>query len=256
MHVRPKKSLGQHFLKNEDVCHRIAQSLQLHGKYKKVLEVGPGMGALTKHLLQRTEFETSVVEIDTESVAYLNKHLPLLHGRIFEKDFLRMDLTELFQEPFAVAGNYPYNISSQIVFKILDNKDIIPEMVGMFQHEVGKRFASGPGSKEYGIISVLAQAFYDIEYLFSVEASEFIPPPKVRSGVIRMKRKFDYQLGCDEKLLKLVVKTAFNQRRKTLRNSLKSLANGNVDMSSALFDKRPEQLGLEEFVHLTSYFKG
>jgi 16S rRNA (adenine1518-N6/adenine1519-N6)-dimethyltransferase len=255
MQVRPKKSLGQHFLKNEEVCQRIAQSLQLHGNYKKVLEVGPGMGALTKHLLQRSEFETSVVEIDTESVAYLKKFLPQLEGRIFEKDFLRMNLKELFHEPFAVAGNYPYNISSQIVFTILDNKDLIPEMVGMFQHEVGQRFASGPGSKEYGIISVLAQAFYDIEYLFTVEASEFIPPPKVRSGVIRMKRKFDYTLGCDEKLLKTVVKTAFNQRRKTLRNSLKSFSLGAVDMSSKLFDKRPEQLGLEEFVALSNLFK-
>ncbi len=254
MNVKPKKSLGQHFLKNDDISLQVASALTLHGDYKKVLEIGPGMGALTKHLLARKEFETSVVEIDRESVDYLNVNIPELRGRIHELDFLRMNLDELFGEPFAIAGNFPYNISSQIVFKILDYKDVVPEMVGMFQREVAKRFASGPGSKEYGIISVLAQAYYNIEFLFTVEATEFIPPPKVRSGVIRMTRKFGTELGCDEKLFKTIVKTGFNQRRKTLRNSLKSLTGNGIDTADKIFDKRPEQLSVAEFVALTNQF--
>jgi 16S rRNA (adenine1518-N6/adenine1519-N6)-dimethyltransferase len=253
MYVKPKKSLGQHFLKNDEICERIASSLTLHGGYKKVLEVGPGMGALTKYLLQNEAFETSVVEIDRESVDYLNVHYPSLRGRILEKDFLHLNLAELFNEPFAVIGNYPYNISSQIVFSILDYKDVVPEMVGMFQREVAQRFASGPGSKEYGIISVLAQAYYTIEYLFTVNETEFIPPPKVKSGVIRMIRKFGTELGCDEKLFRTVVKTGFNQRRKTLRNSLKSMT-AEMDTTSKVFDKRPEQLSVAEFVELTRLF--
>lgn len=253
--VKPKKALGQHFLKNDAICQRIADSLTLHGGYKHVLEVGPGMGALTKFLLARNEFETSVVEIDTESVAYLSAYYPELRGRIYEKDFLRLKLDEFIPEPFAVVGNFPYNISSQIVFTILDYKDHVPEMVGMFQKEVAVRFASGPGNKDYGIISVLAQAYYDFEYLFSVDENEFIPPPKVKSGVIRMKRKFGEQLGCDEKLFTNLVKTAFNQRRKTLRNSLKSMTHDGVDTASKIFDKRPEQLGVQEFVELTRMFE-
>jgi 16S rRNA (adenine1518-N6/adenine1519-N6)-dimethyltransferase len=252
MTVKPKKALGQHFLKNPEICARIAEAIMLHGDYKTVLEIGPGMGALTQYLLARTEFETHVVEIDRESVDYLNVHFGALRGRIHEADFLRMPLEKLFAEPFAVVGNFPYNISSQIVFKVLDHMDQVPELVGMFQREVAQRFASGPGNKDYGIISVLAQAYYDIEYLFTVNEDEFIPPPKVKSGVIRMRRKFGIELGCDEKLFKQVVKTAFNQRRKTLRNSLKSLTQGKVDTSSALWDKRPEQLGVQEFVALTT----
>lgn len=248
--VRPKKALGQHFLKNEEICSKIADSLTLHGNYKQVLEVGPGMGALTKFLLTKKDFLTSVVELDSESVAYLKQHYPQLENRIYEEDFLRLKLDEFITEPFAVIGNFPYNISSQIVFAVLDYKDHIPELVGMFQREVAQRFASGPGNKDYGIISVLAQAYYDLEYLFTVSEHEFIPPPKVKSGVIRMKRKFGSELGCDEVLFKKVVKTGFNQRRKTLRNSLKSLTQ-QVDTSSALFDKRPEQLGVAEFVELT-----
>jgi 16S rRNA (adenine1518-N6/adenine1519-N6)-dimethyltransferase len=255
MIVKPKKALGQHFLKNDDICKRIAESLTLHGSYKKVLEVGPGMGALTKHLLARSEFETAVVEIDNESVDYLNVHFSALRGKIFPLDFLRMNLEELYHEPFAVAGNYPYNISSQIVFKILDYKEFVPEMVGMFQREVALRFASGPGTKDYGITSVLAQAYYNIEYLFDVEPEEFIPPPKVRSGVIRMTRKFGIELGCDEKLFKTIVKTAFNQRRKTLRNSLKSIDAGDMDKTDSLFNKRPEQLSVAEFVSLTNLYQ-
>ncbi len=251
MNVKPKKALGQHFIKNNGICARVADSITLHGGYKKVLEIGPGMGALTTFLLARTEFETHVVEIDRESVDYLNVHFPTLRGRIYEEDFLRMPLGKLFAEPIAVVGNFPFNISSQIVFKVLDHMDQVPELVGMFQREVAQRFAGSPGNKDYGIISVLAQAYYDIEYLFTVDENEFIPVPKVKSGVIRMRRKFGTTLGCDEKLFKQVVKTAFNQRRKTLRNSLKSLTQGKVDTSSSLWDKRPEQLGVPEFVSLT-----
>ncbi len=251
MNVRPKKSLGQHFLKNPEICERIASELTLHGNYKKVLEVGPGTGALTKFLLQRKEFETSVIEIDEESIAYLKVHFPELKERIIEGDFLRLDLSGLFAEPFAIAGNFPYNISSQIVFRIIDFKDNIPEMTGMFQKEVAVRFASGPGNKDYGIISVLAQAYYDIEFLFSVDEHEFIPPPKVKSGVIRLKRKFGVELGCDDKKFKLIVKTAFNQRRKTLRNSLKSLLPPDFSTTEKIFDLRPEQLSVDQFVELT-----
>ena len=252
MNVKPKKALGQHFLKNPEICQHIAEAITIHGGYKKVLEIGPGMGALTTYLLQRSEFETHVVEIDRESVDYLNIHFGTLRGRIHEQDFLRMPLDKMFDEPVAVVGNFPYNISSQIVFKVLDHMDQVPELVGMFQREVAQRFASGPGNKDYGIISVLAQAYYDIEYLFTVNEDEFIPPPKVKSGVIRMRRKFGSQLGCDEKRFKLIVKTAFNQRRKTLRNSLKSVTQGNVDTTGAIWDKRPEQLGIEAFVELTN----
>lgn len=254
MNVKPKKALGQHFLKNSEICQRIAEAITLHGSYKKVLEIGPGMGALTKFLLERTEFETLVVEIDRESADYLNIHFGSLRGRIHEEDFLRMPLNSMFNEPIAVVGNFPYNISSQIVFKVLDHMDQVPELVGMFQREVAMRFASGPGNKDYGIISVLAQAYYDIEYLFTVNEDEFIPPPKVKSGVIRMRRKFGVELGCDPKMFKQVVKTAFNQRRKTLRNSLKSITQGKVDTSSWIWDKRPEQLSVEDFVSLTNMF--
>jgi len=251
MTVKPKKALGQHFLKNPEICAQIAEAITLHGDYKKVLEIGPGMGALTQYLLQRPEFETHVVEIDRESVDYLNVHFGVLRGRIHEADFLRMPLEKLFPEPIAVVGNFPYNISSQIVFKVLDHMDQVPELVGMFQREVALRFAGSPGNKDYGIISVLAQAYYDIEYLFTVNEDEFIPPPKVKSGVIRMRRKFGVELGCDEKLFKQVVKTSFNQRRKTLRNSLKSLTQGKTDTSDAIWNKRPEQLSVAEFVSLT-----
>jgi 16S rRNA (adenine1518-N6/adenine1519-N6)-dimethyltransferase len=252
MNVRPKKALGQHFLKNPAICERIASELTLHGHYKKVLEVGPGTGALTKYLLQRKEFETSVIEIDEESIAYLHVHFPELRDRIIQGDFLKLNLSTLFGEPFAIAGNFPYNISSQIVFKIIDYKDYIPEMTGMFQKEVAVRFASGPGNKDYGIISVLAQAYYDIEYLFTVDEHEFNPPPKVKSGVIRMKRKSEAGIGCDEKKFKLVVKTAFNQRRKTLRNSLKSIIPPGTDTSLKVFDLRPEQLSVQQFSDLTN----
>jgi 16S rRNA (adenine1518-N6/adenine1519-N6)-dimethyltransferase len=251
MYVKPKKHLGQHFLRNPQICEDIASALTLHGNYTKALEVGPGTGALTQFLLARKDFETTVVEVDKESIAWLKVHFPQLQGRILEQDFLRMNLTELFGEPFALIGNYPYNISSQIVFTMLEYRDSVPEMVGMFQKEVAERIASGPGGRDYGILSVLAQADYDIEYLFTVGEHEFDPPPKVKSGVIRMKRRFGSSLGCDEKVFKQVVKLAFNQRRKTLRNSLKSLQNnGQLDLSDVLYNKRPEQLGVEEFVKI------
>lgn len=251
MYVKPKKHLGQHFLRNPQICEDIASALTLHGNYTKALEVGPGTGALTQFLLARKDFETTVVEVDKESIAWLKVHFPQLQGRILEQDFLRMNLAELFGEPFALIGNYPYNISSQIVFTMLEYRDSVPEMVGMFQKEVAERIASGPGGRDYGILSVLAQADYDIEYLFTVGEHEFDPPPKVKSGVIRMKRRFGSSLGCDEKVFKQVVKLAFNQRRKTLRNSLKSLQNnGQLDLSDVLYNKRPEQLGVEEFVKI------
>lgn len=251
MYVRPKKALGQHFLKNDAICAQIADSITGHGGYHDLLEIGPGTGALTKHLLQKQEYTTTVVEIDNESVAWLKVHFPVLNGRILEEDFLRMRLTERFEQPFGLVGNFPYNISSQIVIQMLEYKDLIPEMVGMFQKEVAVRLASPPGNKDYGILSVFSQAFYDLEYLFSVDEKEFDPPPKVKSGVIRMRRKFGVDLGCEEKLFRTVVKTAFNQRRKTLRNSLKSLVQGQFSTEEALYDLRPERLGVEEFVQIT-----
>ncbi|MFM7309934.1 MAG: 16S rRNA (adenine(1518)-N(6)/adenine(1519)-N(6))-dimethyltransferase RsmA [Flavobacteriales bacterium] len=250
-YVKPKKGLGQHFLKNEAICERIAHEITIHGDYSQVLEIGPGMGALTKYLLNRQEFTTHVVEIDRESVDYLIVHFASLRGRIHEQDFLRMPLDQMFTGPIAVVGNFPYNISSQIVFKVLDHMDQVPELVGMFQREVAMRFASGPGNKDYGIISVLAQAYYDIEYLFTVDEHEFIPPPKVKSGVIRMRRRFNHTLGCDPVLFKSIVKLGFNQRRKTLRNSLKSMLDKSL-MDQAIFDKRPEQLSVADFVGLTN----
>jgi 16S rRNA (adenine1518-N6/adenine1519-N6)-dimethyltransferase len=248
-HVQPKKHLGQHFLKNESICSDIARAITFHGGYDQLLEVGPGMGALTKHLIPLQK-PLQVVEIDRESVNYLIGTRLLDPSQILSEDFLRMDLTQRFDKPLAVVGNFPYNISSQIVFKVLEHKDRVHELVGMFQKEVAERFATGPGSKEYGVTSVLAQAYYDIEYLFTVHENEFIPPPKVKSGVIRMRRKFGHEVGCTEKKLRLVVKTAFNQRRKTLSNSLKSILPEHIDKSLPIFKQRPEQLSIEEFVSL------
>ncbi|MCC8153195.1 MAG: 16S rRNA (adenine(1518)-N(6)/adenine(1519)-N(6))-dimethyltransferase RsmA [Tannerellaceae bacterium] len=248
--VRPKKVLGQHFLKDLQIAQRIADTLSDFKEYP-VLEIGPGMGVLTRFLLDE-KHDLSVVELDSESVAYLNQHFPELQGRIFAEDFLKMDLKQLFPGPFCVIGNYPYNISSQIFFKVLDYKDQIPCCSGMLQKEVAERLAAGPGSKTYGILSVLLQAWYDVEYLFTVSEHVFDPPPKVKSGVLRAVRNTRIDLGCDEKLFKTVVKTSFNQRRKTLRNSMKPLLGKECpDYSSPLFDKRPEQLSVEQFVELT-----
>lgn len=248
--VKPKKSLGQHFLKDLQIARRIAETL---GAYKQlpVLEIGPGMGVLTQFLLEEGH-DLTVVELDMESVDYLEQHFPALEGRILAEDFLRLDLGKLFAGPFCVIGNYPYNISSQIFFKVLDYKDHVPCCSGMIQKEVAERLASQPGKKAYGIISVLLQAWYDIEYLFTVSETVFDPPPKVKSAVIRMTRNSRTSLGCDEALFKAVVKTSFNQRRKTLRNSMKPLLGKDFpDYALPIFDKRPEQLSVEQFIELT-----
>jgi len=248
--IQPKKSLGQHFLKDFSIAERIACVLSPFAGLP-VLEVGPGTGVLTQFLL-KDKRDLTVVELDKDSVVYLNEHYPALEGRIIEADFLKLDLNGLFPNSFCVIGNYPYNISSQIFFKVLDYKDKIPCCAGMLQKEMAERIASRPGKKAYGIISVLLQAWYDIEYLFTVEPEVFDPPPKVKSAVIRITRNGRTDLGCDEVLFKTIVKTAFNQRRKTMRNSLKTLMEKDNPISALpVFDRRPEQLSVEEFVELT-----
>lgn len=247
--VRAKKHLGQHFLKDMNIANKIVDGLTGHGGYNKVLEIGPGMGVLTQFLLQKPTFSTYVIEIDTESVVYLKKHYEELTPRIIEGDFLKYNTSEVFPEPFAIIGNFPYNISSQIFFKVLEMPDRVPEVVCMLQKEVAQRIASPPGNKDYGILSVLLQAFYDITYLVTVPPGAFDPPPKVQSGVIRLSRNDTKSLACDQKLFFRVVKTAFNQRRKTLRNALKPVC----EMpENPLLTKRAEQLGVAEFVELTN----
>ncbi len=248
--VRAKKHLGQHFLKDQEIARRIAESLPLR-EASPVLEIGPGMGVLTKYLLQNPLINLRAVEIDSESVVYLHQHFPQLE--VIEGDFLQMDLNKLYDGKFSVIGNFPYNISSQILFKVLDYKDKIPNVAGMLQKEVAERIASKPGKKAYGILSVFMQAYYHVEYLFTVSEQVFDPPPKVKSAVIRFTRNEVEKLDCDEKLFRTVVKTAFNQRRKTLRNSLKPLVEKDNPMyADTLFDKRPEQLDVQSFVHLTN----
>lgn len=248
--VKPKKALGQHFLKDLQIAERIADTLSDY-KQLPVLEIGPGMGVLTQFLLEKGH-DLTVVELDMESVDYLEQNFPALEGKILAEDFLRLDLGKLFPDQFCVIGNYPYNISSQIFFKVLDYKEHIPCCSGMIQKEVAERLAAGPGSKTYGILSVLLQAWYEVEYLFTVSENVFDPPPKVKSAVIRMVRNDRKSLGCDEKLFKTVVKTSFNQRRKTLRNSMKPLLDKDCpDYSLPIFNKRPEQLSVEQFVELT-----
>ncbi|AYA36620.1 16S rRNA (adenine(1518)-N(6)/adenine(1519)-N(6))-dimethyltransferase RsmA [Hymenobacter oligotrophus] len=251
--VTPKKHLGQHFLADLNISRRIAESLQLPDGVRHVLEVGPGMGVLTQFLLERTaEYETTVIEIDRESVAYLQQHFPALEGRILSADFLRQDLGKLFEEkPLAVIGNFPYNISSQIYFKVLEHRQQVRECVGMIQKEVAERIAAKPGSKTYGILSVLVQAFYDTEYLFTVGPHVFVPPPKVQSAVLRLTRNQVLQLECDEKLFFQVVKQAFSTRRKTLRNCIKPMGMPPEAMTDAIFDKRAEQLSVQDFIGLT-----
>lgn len=250
MTVKAKKHLGQHFLKDESVAKNIADTLNLVG-YENVLEIGPGMGVLTKYLLEKP-ITTYVVEIDTESVDYLNENYPKLKDKIIAKDFLKYDVNEIFGgKQFAIIGNFPYNISTQIVFRTLEYRSQIPEFSGMFQKEVAERICSKKGSKVYGILSVLAQAFYDAEYLFTVDENVFNPPPKVKSGVLRLRRKENYELPCSEKLLFTVVKTAFQQRRKTMRNSLKTLNLSDNLREDTIFDLRPEQLSVEQFIELT-----
>ena len=250
--VRPKKFLGQHFLKDLQVAQAIADTVDACPDIP-LLEVGPGMGVLTQFLIPKGR-ELKVVELDFESVAYLHEHFEALHEGIIEADFLKMDLQKLFGgRPFVLTGNYPYNISSQIFFKMLDNKALIPCCTGMIQKEVAERMAAGPGSKTYGILSVLIQAWYHVEYLFTVSEQVFNPPPKVKSAVIRMTRNSTTDLGCDEKLFKQVVKTTFNQCRKTLRNSIKPiLGKESPLLADPLFNRRPEQLSVQEFIDLTN----
>lgn len=248
--VRAKKYLGQHFLKDMTIAQRIVESLPLDGQ-TSVLEIGPGMGVLTQYLLQNPLIDLTAVELDTESVEYLHTNYPTL--KVVEADFLRLDLSTLFPGNFLIIGNFPYNISSQILFKLLDYKENVPYLVGMFQKEVAERIASPAGKKAYGILSVFLQAFYTVDYLFTVSEYVFDPPPKVKSAVVRLTRNEVTSLGCNEKLFKTVVKTAFNQRRKTLRNSLQPLVEKyNPMYSDQLFDKRPEQLDVQEFVALTN----
>ena len=253
--VKPKKFLGQHFLKDLGIAQDIADTVDACPDLP-ILEVGPGMGVLTQFLMKKQR-EVKVVELDFESVAYLKENFSALDGNIIEYDFLKLKLENLFEgKPFVLTGNYPYNISSQIFFKMLDYKDLIPCCTGMIQKEVAERIAAGPGSKTYGILSVLIQAWYRVEYLFTVHEHVFNPPPKVKSAVIRMTRNETTELGCDERLFKQIVKTTFNQRRKTLRNSISSILDKSHPLSAdPIFNKRPEQLSVQEFVELTNQVK-
>ena len=250
--VRPKKFLGQHFLKDLQVAQDIADTVDTCPDIP-ILEVGPGMGVLTQFLIPKGR-PLKVVELDFESVAYLKENFVQLGDNIIEQDFLKMDLNSLFDgKPFVLTGNYPYNISSQIFFKMLEYKDLIPCCTGMIQKEVAERIAAKPGNKTYGILSVLIQAWYRVEYLFTVHEHVFNPPPKVKSAVIRMTRNETQDLGCNEKLFKQIVKTTFNQRRKTLRNSISPILDKNSPLSAdPLFNKRPEQLSVEDFIELTN----
>lgn len=283
--VRPKKALGQHFLTDLSVAQKIADALVVESETAggatseagavpsgntaaamPVLEIGPGMGVLSQYLLEREDIDLKMIEIDRESVDYLLTHFPKASGRVIEGDFLKMNLSYFFPGTFAVIGNFPYNISSQIFFRIIDHKDSIPQVVCMIQKEVAERIAEQPGSKTYGILSVLLQAWYDIEYLFTVGEGAFNPPPKVKSAVIRLRRNSRTELGCDEKLFKTIVKTGFNQRRKTLRNSLKPLIADKAAreawtpeqsadfLSNPVFELRPERLSVEDFIALTKLF--
>lgn len=283
--VRPKKALGQHFLTDLSVAQKIADALVVESETVRgatseagavssdnpaaampVLEIGPGMGVLSQYLLEREDIDLKMIEIDRESVDYLLTHFPKASGRVIEGDFLKMNLSYFFPGTFAVIGNFPYNISSQIFFRIIDHKDSIPQVVCMIQKEVAERIAEQPGSKTYGILSVLLQAWYDIEYLFTVGEGAFNPPPKVKSAVIRLRRNSRTELGCDEKLFKTIVKTGFNQRRKTLRNSLKPLIADKAAreawtpeqstdfLSNPVFELRPERLSVEDFIALTKLF--
>ena len=263
MEVRAKKALGQHFLTDQRIAQDIVAAL--HGPCE-ALEIGPGMGVLTQYLLQREDVDLKLVEIDGESVEYLLTHFQGMQGRLLQADFLSLKLEKLFPERFAVIGNFPYNISSQIFFKILDYRERIPEVVCMIQKEVAERIAEGPGSKTYGILSVLLQAWYDIEYLFTVGSGCFAPPPKVESAVIRLTRNGRTGLGCDESLFRAIVKTAFGQRRKMMRNPLKPLARAKAQregwseeqlaafLADPVFERRSETLSVEEFIALTWRF--
>jgi len=245
-----KKSLGQHFLKDEEVLQKIADAIGDMSRFKIVVEIGPGMGALTQYLIKKKPENFYVVELDDRWAAHLLQTYPILRGKLLHEDFLQTDLSFL-QNPSHIVGNFPYNISSQIVFRIIDNRQVVEMMTGMFQKEVALRIAAKPGSKDYGVMSVLAQAFYDCQYLFDVPPESFNPPPKVMSGVIRLNRREIKTLRCNEDQFKKVVKTAFNQRRKTMRNSLKELVQDPTIMNNEVFNLRPEQLSVAEFEDLT-----
>ncbi|MCK4661257.1 MAG: 16S rRNA (adenine(1518)-N(6)/adenine(1519)-N(6))-dimethyltransferase RsmA [Bacteroidales bacterium] len=250
MYVKPKKRLGQHFLKDNNIANKIVNSLD-DSKKIKVLEIGSGMGILTDFLLKKDNFDLHLIEIDSKLVDYLKKEYPEIKQKIIHDDFLKFDINKYFNEKISIIGNFPYNISSQIFFKTIENRDKIDNLVGMIQKEVAERIVSLPGNKTYGILSVLLQAFYNIEYLFTINENVFQPPPKVKSAVIRLIRNDTKKLDCNEKLFFKIIKMGFNQRRKMLRNSLKSiLLNLNID--NELFLKRPEQLNVNEFVKLTN----
>lgn len=251
-YVRPKKHLGQHFLTDLNIAKRISGSLCAN-KCSDTLEVGPGTGVLTQFLLQRDDVRLYAAEVDSESVAYLHEHYPQLTPRLLEGDFLTMNLAEMFPDGVNIVGNFPYNISSQIFFKILEYRDLVPESVGMVQKEVAVRIAEKPGTKNYGILSVFLQAFYDIEYLFTVNENVFNPPPKVKSAVIRLTRNGVKHLDCDEKLFYRVVKAVFNQRRKTIRNSLRAGFGDLGGQEHEFFPMRPEMLSVDQFVELTQW---
>ena len=252
--VKPKKSLGQHFLKDNNIANKIVDSLD--AKSENVLEIGPGMGILTKFLLKK-KYNLRLVEIDTESVSFLINNLGIEESKIIENDFLKLDLIKVFTgNNFSIIGNFPYNISSQIVFKILENRNIINEMCGMFQYEVAERICESEGSKKYGILSVLTQAFFEVSFLFEVSNHLFIPPPNVKSAVITLRRKDEIELGCDETLFFKIVKLSFQQRRKTIRNSLKKINLSNNLREDSIFDNRPEQLSVNQFIELTKLVQG
>jgi 16S rRNA (adenine1518-N6/adenine1519-N6)-dimethyltransferase len=251
MSVKAKKHLGQHFLTDKNICQKIARQYGKHQGCKRVLEIGPGMGALTEYLLADKELEVHVIDVDEESIEYLKENFPALSGRIIHGDFLRLHPDKIMGEgSFAVVGNFPYNISSQIMFRCLEFRNRVPEIMGMFQKEVAERIAEPPGSKQYGILSVLMQAFYDIHYCFTVDEHVFNPPPKVKSGVIRCVRNERETLGVDEALFIRVVKACFNQRRKTIRNSLKPILNP-IPFDHPYLQLRPERMAVEDFIALT-----
>lgn len=256
MEVRAKKALGQHFLTDLSIARTIVGALSQSSDTlpREVLEIGPGMGVLTQYLIQREDLDMMMVELDGESVEYLLTHFPGMQGRLVEADYLKLDIHRFFKGSYRVIGNFPYNISSQIFFKILEDKDLVPEVVCMIQKEVAERIAEKPGTKTYGILSVLLQAWYDIDYICTVGSGAFAPPPKVQSAVIRLRRNSRTELGCDEKLFRQVVKTAFNQRRKTLRNALKPMMWEGFDSTDPVFDLRAERLSVEDFAELTKKF--
>ncbi|MFY7732614.1 MAG: 16S rRNA (adenine(1518)-N(6)/adenine(1519)-N(6))-dimethyltransferase RsmA [Bacteroidia bacterium] len=252
--VRAKKHLGQHFLNDENIAFNIVNALNEKCQTPDILEVGPGMGVLTKYLLQNTNFKTWAIDLDKESIAYLQIHYPQLENRLLEADFLALNFDNYFKDKFSLVGNFPYNISSQIVFTLIDKRHKIPLMVGMFQKEVAERLGAKPRTKDYGILSVITQAYFDVEYLFTVPETVFTPPPKVKSGVVRLMRK-NTELGCDPKKFKQVVKLAFNQRRKKLSNAINSLVQ-DKSLITEFADKRAEELSVQDFVRLTIILLG